>query len=201
MRWVAGFEFPELTVDHEMLALSQPGSYPIERGSLVSTDGRAFGASEFEEQVIEEQVPHSTALHARLAGSDGTYLTGPLARYTLNSQWLPPRAADAAAAAGLGDSCRNPFRSIVVRAVEVVCAIEEAIRLIEAYGPPAAPSVTVARAATGHGVSEAPRGVLYQRYEFDSAGTDIGARIMPPTSQNQAAIERDLRRFASRAWT
>jgi sulfhydrogenase subunit alpha len=196
VRWVAGFDFPELTMEHEMLALSKPGCYPIENGSLVSTDGRAFGAAEFEEQVIEEQVPHSTALHARLAGSDGTYLTGPLARYTLNSQWLPPRAAAAAAAAGLGDSCRNPFRSIVVRAVEVVCAIEEAIRLIGAYEPPSSPSVeVVARAATGHGVSEAPRGVLYQRYELDEAGAVVSARIIPPTSQNQAAIERDLRQF------
>jgi sulfhydrogenase subunit alpha len=194
--WVAGFDFPELTVEHEMLALSQPGSYPIERGSLVSTAGRAFSATGFEQQVIEEQVPHSTALHARLAGSEGTYLTGPLARYTLNSRWLPPRAAAAAAAAGLGESCRNPFRSIIVRAVEVVCAIEEAIRLIEAYKPPATPSVDVVpRAATGHGVSEAPRGVLYQRYELDEAGTVISARIIPPTSQNQAAIERDLRQF------
>jgi len=196
VRWVAGFDFPELTMEHEMLALSQPGRYPIESGSLVSTAGRAFDAAEFEEQVIEEQVPHSTALHARLAGSDGTYLTGPLARYTLNSEWLPPRAAAAAAAAGLGVSCRNPFRSIVVRAVEVVCAIEEAIRLIGAYEPPSTPSVdVVARAATGHGVSEAPRGVLYQRYELDEAGAVISARIIPPTSQNQAAIERDLRQF------
>ena len=196
VRWVAGFDFPELTMEHEMLALSQPGRYPIESGSLVSTAGRAFDAAEFEEQVIEEQVPHSTALHARLAGSDGTYLTGPLARYTLNSEWLPPRAAAAAAAAGLGVSCRNPFRSIVVRAVEVVCAIEEAIRLIGAYEPPSTPSVdVVARAATGHGVSEAPRGVLYQRYELDEAGVVVSSRIIPPTSQNQAAIERDLRQF------
>jgi sulfhydrogenase subunit alpha len=196
VRWVAGFDFPELTVEHEMLALSQPGSYPIESGSVVSTDGRAFGAAEFEEQVIEEQVPHSTALHARLAGGVGTYLTGPLARYALNSQWLPPGAAAAAAAAGLGDSCRNPFRSIVVRAVEVVCAIEEAIRLIQTYEPPSLPNVEVEpRAAVGHGLSEAPRGVLYHRYELDGAGTVVSARIIPPTSQNQAAIEGDLRQF------
>ena len=37
--------------------------------------------------------------------------------------------------------------------------------------------------------------MLYQRYDFDSAGTILGARIVPPTSQNQAAIERDLRLF------
>lgn len=112
---MAGFDFPDLTVDHELLALSQPGSYPIERGSVMTSGSREFAATDFEQHVIEEQVPHSTALHARLAGHDGTYLTGPLARYTLNSQWLPPLAARAASAAGLGDTCRNPFRSIIVR--------------------------------------------------------------------------------------
>ncbi len=196
VRWVAAFQFPELTVDHELLALSDPGRYPIERGTLLTSGGLAFAAEEFEQHVIEEQVPHSTALHARLAGRDGTYLTGPLARYTLNSQWLPPLAADAARAAGLRGSCRNPFRSIIVRAVEVVCAIEEAIAIIARYQPPPEASVRVtARAGTGHGVSEAPRGVLYQRYDLDAAGIVLGARIVPPTSQNQAAIERDLAQF------
>ncbi len=196
VRWVAGFDFPDLTVDHELLALSVPGSYPIERGTVVTSGGREFPAADFEQHVVEEQVVHSTALHARLAGQDGTYLTGPLARYTLNSRWLPPIAASAAAAAGLGDTCRNPFRSIIVRAVEIVCAIEEAIRLIEGYQPPSVAHVDVPpQAGTGHGVSEAPRGVLYQRYELEGNGTVRSARIIPPTSQNQAAIEHDLRRF------
>jgi sulfhydrogenase subunit alpha len=83
-----------------------------------------------------------------------------------------------------------------VRAVEVVCAIEEALRLIEEYQPPAAPSVAVTpREGAGYGVSEAPRGVLYHRYELDGDGIIRSARIVPPTSQNQRAIEDDLRRF------
>ena len=89
VRWVAGFDFPDFTCDHELLALRQPDTYPIERGTLVSSGGLVFTAAEFERHVIEEQVPHSTALHARLAGRDRSYLTGPLARYTLNSEWLP----------------------------------------------------------------------------------------------------------------
>ncbi len=191
--WVAGFEFPDFTVDHELMALSHPGSYPIERGTVITSGGRSFTAAEFEDNVVEWQVPHSTALQARLSGQDGSYLTGPLARYALNAQYLPPLAAAAAAEAGLGDSCRNPFRSIIVRAVEVVCALEEAIRLIESYQPPEVASVPVqAHAGRGHGVSEAPRGVLYQRYELDQDGVILSARIVPPTSQNQAAIERDL---------
>jgi len=200
VRWVAGFDFPDFTCPHELLALADPGRYPIERGTLATSGGLAFTAAEFEQHIAEEQVPHSTALHARLTGNgtgrDGRYLTGPLARYSLNSASLPPLAAQAAAEAGLGPDCRNPFRSIVVRAVEIVCAIEEAVRLIDGYRPPGEPAIAVtARDATGHGVSEAPRGVLYHRYEIDAGGTIRSARIIPPTSQNQRAIEDDLLRF------
>jgi coenzyme F420-reducing hydrogenase alpha subunit len=196
VRWVAGFDFPDFSCDHEMLALTESGRYPIERGTLVSSEGLEFTAAEFERHVIEEQVPHSTALHARLADRSGSYMTGPLARYTLNSRWLPPAAAAAARDAGLGAACRNPFQSIVVRAVETVCAVEEALRLIESYEPPAGPFVAaVPREGAGHGVSEAPRGVLYHRYELDADGIVRSARIVPPTSQNQAAIQDDLRGF------
>jgi coenzyme F420-reducing hydrogenase alpha subunit len=194
--WVAGFDFPDFTFGHELLALSEPGAYPIERGTLVSTGGLEFTAADFDRHVIEEQVPHSTALHARLAGCDRTYMTGPLARYTLNSRWLPPVAAEAARGAGLGPGCRNPFQSIVVRAVEVVCAIEEALRLIGGYEQPERPFAEITpRAGIGHGVSEAPRGVLYHRYSLDQDGIVRSARIVPPTSQNQAAIQHDLREF------
>ncbi len=198
VRWVAGFEFPDFSTDHELLALREPGVYAIERGTLVTSGGRAFTAAQFDEHVIEEHVPHSNALHARLAGLDGSYFTGPLARYSLNSRWLPPAAAESARAAGLGPTCRNPFQSIVVRAVEVVCAVEEAIRLIDEYERPDQPSVPVEpRAGTGHGVSEAPRGALYHHYVLDAVGNVASAKIVPPTSQNQAAIQDDLRSFVA----
>ncbi|HEX2497552.1 MAG TPA: nickel-dependent hydrogenase large subunit, partial [Actinomycetes bacterium] len=116
-RWVAGFDFPDFEHDHEMLALTAPDRYPIEAGTLASTGGLAFSATRFSEYVIEEQVPHSTALHAHLAGR-GRYLVGPAARYTLNADRLSPLAREVAAEAGLGGQCRNPFRSILVRAVE-----------------------------------------------------------------------------------
>jgi sulfhydrogenase subunit alpha len=194
--WVAGFDFPDHACQADMLALSRPGSYAIERGIVATRSGLAFGAARWDEHVIEEQVPHSTALHAHLAGG-GRYLTGPLARYSLNSRWLSPLAREAAHAAGLGPACDNPFRSIIVRAVEMVYAIEEALRLIAAYEPPDPPAVEVRpRAGVGHGVTEAPRGALYHRYQIGADGLITTARIVPPTSQNQAAIEADLRAFA-----
>ena len=195
VRWVSGFDFPDFETGHDLLSAREPGWYPIERGSVVASTGAAFPAAEFPDHVVERQVPHSTALHASLDGR--RYLTGPLARYSLNSALLGPVAREAAAEAGLGPECRNPFRSIVVRAVEVVYAVEEALRLIDGYERPDRPCVDVVpRAGTGHGVSEAPRGLLYHRYTLDEAGLVTAATIVPPTSQNQAAIEDDLCRLA-----
>jgi coenzyme F420-reducing hydrogenase alpha subunit len=190
--WVAGFPMPAAEFDHEFLALTGE-DYPLESGSPRTSRGRSFDVAAFEDHIVEEQVPHSTALHARLAGG-GHYLTGPLARFALNRDRLSPLALDAACAAGLGSECRNPYQSIVVRAVEVVHAVEEALRIIDAYEPPPQPYVPVpARAASGHGATEAPRGVLFHRYDLDAAGMISAARIVPPTSQNQAAIEHDMR--------
>lgn len=51
------------------------------------------------------------------------------------------------------------------------------------------------RAATGHGATEAPRGILYHRYTIDDDGLLTDGVIVPPTSQNQRSIEEDLARF------
>jgi coenzyme F420-reducing hydrogenase alpha subunit len=127
------------------------------------------------------------------------YLCGPLARYSLHADQLTPLAQDAAREAGLGTTCRDAFRSIVVRSVELVFACDEALRLIAAYEPPDAPAIAVEpRAGTGYGVSEAPRGLLYHRYTLDADGTILDAKIVPPTSQNQLAIEEDLHGVVAR---
>jgi sulfhydrogenase subunit alpha len=196
VRWVAGFDFPELELDCELVAVHDPDRYAIEQGELVTTTRLSFRPRDFLDHITEHQVPHSTALHAELDGR--RYLTGPLARFSLNSAQLSPLAREAAAAAGLDAACRNPFRSIVVRAVETVYAVEEALRIIGSYQRPDPPAADMTpRAGLGHGVSEAPRGLLYHRYELDADGIIRDATIIPPTSQNQAAIEEDLRRIVS----
>ena len=83
---------------------------------------------------------------------------------------------------------------IVARSIEVLYAIDEALRLIEDYEPPSSPSVPAAiKAGTGIAATEAPRGVLYHRYQVTEDGTIQLAKIVPPTSQNQRRIEDDLR--------
>jgi sulfhydrogenase subunit alpha len=198
---VGGFDAPDVEQPYEYVALRPDAGYPIEAGSVVTSGGGTYDVADFVDRIEEVHVARSTALHARLAGGDGApYVVGPLARYTLNADRLSPVARDAAAAAGLGTSCRNPFRSIVVRAVELVEACHEALRIVDGWTDGHPPSVPVPpRAGAGHGASEAPRGILFHRYRLDAAGLVQDARIIPPTSQNQAAVEADLRTLAQ-AW-
>ncbi|MFI9152480.1 Ni/Fe hydrogenase subunit alpha [Streptomyces sp. NPDC053367] len=209
VRWVAGFGFPDARTDADFLALATPGTYAVDSGTptVLRADGSgySFPVREFTGHVTESHLPHSTALHSRLDGR--LHLTGSLARFAISGRLLSPLARQAAVEAGLGDPregavCRNPYRSILVRAVETLYAVEEALRIIDAYEPPARPYVDVPPVpGTGHGATEAPRGLLYHRYTMDADGVITDAVLVPPTAQNQGAIEDDLRRLAQEALT
>ena len=145
--------------------------------------------------LVERHEERSTALHTGLRDR-GHHLTGALARYALNHEQLAPVARAAARRAGLDDGTRNPYRSIVVRAVEVLHACEEALALIDRYVEPDRPAVPVEPVeGTGSGWSEAPRGTLWHQYRIADDGSIAEARIVPPTAQNQGAIEADLRDY------
>ncbi len=190
--FVATLDFPDQEMDYEFVAVDHPTEYPV-LGSRVGSDrGLDIDVSAFLDHIEEHHVEHSTALHAHLL-ERGEYLVGPLARYSLHASKLHPAAREAAVSAGLGQICRNPFRSIVVRAVEVVHAFENALEALDRYELPDSPAVDVIpRRGVGHGVTEAPRGLLYHRYSLSETGEIEDAVIIPPTSQNQATIEHDL---------
>ncbi|MHB1489015.1 MAG: Ni/Fe hydrogenase subunit alpha [Cellulomonas sp.] len=199
VRLVSTFDFPDMEQPYTYLSLRPEHGYPIDTGSVVTTSGAAFDVRDFPSHITEFHVAHSNALHARLDGEDLPYVVGPLARYTLNHDRLSPLAQAAAREAGLGTTCRNPFRSIIVRSVELVEVFVEALRIIDGWRDGVAPSVPVpARAGEGFGATEAPRGVLFHRYRLAEDGTILDAQIVPPTSQNQPSIEADLRTLTER---
>jgi coenzyme F420-reducing hydrogenase alpha subunit len=193
LRFFATLEFPALERPVEMVALTHETDYAIERGRIASTGGLDITPQQYPEHFEEVHVPHSTALHAQIRGR-GHYLCGPAARMTLNFEQLPEAERALARELGMEPPFTNPFRSILCRGLETVFAFREAIRLIEAYAPPAPPAAELpAVAGTGHGVTEAPRGLLYHRYRVAEDGAIEEACIIPPTSQNQPTIEDDLR--------
>lgn len=197
VRWTASFPYPSFERNYQFVALRGSDGYPFIENRVISSTGIDIPSSQYGDVLIEEQVEHSTALHARLR--DGSpYMVGPLARYALNFDQLSPVAREEAEAAGLGTVCHNPFQSIMVRSVEILYACDEALRLIATYEEPDRPGVEAPpRAGTGHGCTEAPRGLLYHRYALDEQGLILDARIIPPTSQNLRLIEDDLRTYAA----
>jgi sulfhydrogenase subunit alpha len=196
--WTGTLPFPDFEQDYEFVALRHPGEYPFNEGRLVSNRGLDIDIREYDDYFIEEQQPHSHALHSRLR-SRGPYLAGPLARYNLNYDRLSSLARETAVRAGLSAECRNPFQSIVVRSVEILQALDEAVTIIDGYEPPDRPSGSFTpRSGTGFGATEAPRGILYHRYRLDENGVITDAKIVPPTSQNQKRIEADLHQFIER---
>jgi sulfhydrogenase subunit alpha len=197
VRWVGGFTFPDFEQDYEFVSLRHDGEYPFNEGRVVSSKGLDIDVVDYERHFVEEHVSYTHALHSSIK-ERGHYFAGPLARYNLNFDRLTPLAQQTAKEAGLGPVCKNPFKSIIVRAVETLYAVEEALAIIESYERPNESAFKVAaRAASGCAATEAPRGLLYHRYSLDDNGVIQEAKIVPPTSQNQGIIEDDLRHFVA----
>jgi sulfhydrogenase subunit alpha len=197
VRWTATLPFPEFERPYEFVSLRHPTEYPMNEGRVVSSDGLDIPVQEFEQYFVEEHVEHSNALHS-IIKNRGPYFVGPMARFALNFDRLTPLARELSLEVGLSPSNRNPFKSIIVRAVETLCACEEAVRLIEEYEQPDASFIAVEpREGRGYGCTEAPRGILYHRYSLDAKGIILDAKIVPPTSQNQKTIENDIRDFVA----
>jgi coenzyme F420-reducing hydrogenase alpha subunit len=190
--WTAGLEFPDDEQVFISVALSHPDEYAIGRGNLISGQGLETEISHYESHFQEHQSPHSTALYSTLEGRP--YLVGPLPRLNLNFHQLPQPVRQTMDACGISFPSHNMFHSIVARAIELHFAIYEAIRLLEAYRQPEESYIPLQpREGNGFGCTEAPRGILWHRYDVDDQGIVRYARIVPPTSQNQGRIEEDIR--------
>ena len=191
---VARFAFPGFERACELVSLVHDRGYPMIEGRIGSSCGLDIPVEAFSAHFEERQVPHSTALHSvRMPGAT-PYLTGPVARLVQCRERLPERARRALDTAWGERSFDDPFASIVARAVEIAAAFEEAIGIAgSAVADLARPRVECTpRAGEGCHATEAPRGLLYHKYRIGDDGLVAEATIIPPTSQNQAQIERDL---------
>jgi coenzyme F420-reducing hydrogenase alpha subunit len=188
---------PDFEREPRLVSLRHPDEYPMNEGRIVSTDGLDIAAERWPDAFAEDQVAWSNALQARTRAGE-VYLLGPAARVTLNADRLHPLARQALDRSGLAEQIRrNPYWSIAARAIELLQATAEALDIVDEYQRPSDAAVpwrpTEGRAAWA---TEAPRGLLFHAYELDGEGRVTKAQIVPPTSQNQAAIEADLTAFA-----
>jgi coenzyme F420-reducing hydrogenase alpha subunit len=196
--FVSGFNFPDFERDYNFVCLKHPTEYPLSRGQIVSSSGMQISHDAYEEHFEEIHVSHSNALHS--TNKDfGTYFVGPMARFHNCFDQLPADCQKMALSSGLGKSCKNPFKSIIVRAIEVLFAVGEARSILARYNEKAAAQIDTSskvRASSGTAATEAPRGILWHKYDVADTGHITYAKIVPPTSQNQKVIEEDLYEFA-----
>lgn len=195
--WVSTLDAPDFERDVELVSLVHEHEYPMNHGRIASSRGLAVANGAWRDAFEESQLPETNALHARTWGGT-TYLVGPAARVAQCADRLHPRAADALARSGLASViAANPYWSIAARAVELLHASCEAVEIVDAYTPPADASTGwEPRPGVAAWSTEAPRGLLFHRYEVDASGLVATAQIVPPTSQNQGRIEDDLVAFA-----
>ncbi|MGC8831877.1 MAG: Ni/Fe hydrogenase subunit alpha [Thermoproteota archaeon] len=191
VKLVSGFKYPEFEPNHINVALSSNDGYAITEGFAKTSMGESFDGREYRKHVSEEQVPYSNTKRSKLANSS-SFEVGPVARFNLNYESLCDSAKEAAEKAGLKPPVRNPFKSAIARAVEIVQAVEE-MRSILKEGvnvpPPRKPRL---RQSTGAALTEAPRGLLYHSYTLDREGKVLNADIVTPTAHNSWRVEEDV---------
>lgn len=192
VKWVSSFDFPDLERDYEFVSTSHASEYPMNEGNIQSNRGLDISPHDFESHFEEIHVPYTNALHS-MHIDHGSYCVGPFARYNLHRDKLSPLTQQVAKDVDLWKPVNNATKTIIIRALEVLHVVDEAIQIIEEMGPHLTPSMDVnIKAGTGMACTEAPRGSLYHKYVIDGDGKITEAKIVPPTSQNQKTIEEDL---------
>ena len=192
LEFVVNLPIPEIEYDLVLMSLKGDREYPILKGVVANNLGGEFPEDDLEKNITVEQKIYSNALHYRLKNGR-PYITGPIARFNLNYDLLAPEVKDILEKAGYKAPLKNTYQSIVARAAETYHAVLEIKKLIESYSEPPQPYIEAeVRAGKGAAISEAPRGMLYHYYEIDENGKIVYANIIPPTTQNYAAMEEDI---------
>lgn len=189
--WLSELSLPDNSHEFTSVSLYHPLEYPMNEGRIVSNRGLNIETDEFDSYFKEHQVPYSTALHCLLENKP--YLVGPLARVNHCFGHLPTPIHLLLEHLNVHFPSQNMCYSLLARAVEVYYCVLESLRILANYQPVDAPFLpSTPKAGVAIGCTEAPRGMLWQHYQFNDKGLVDLARIVPPTSQNQARIEEDL---------
>jgi sulfhydrogenase subunit alpha len=197
VQWTASLPFRKEDREPELVALSHEKEYPMNEGKIISNKGLDLPAEGFIDVIKEYQVEYSTALHSgiRRDGAVLPYNVGPVARLGLNREKLPDEIKDVLEKTNI-PALPKTSMGIAARAVEVSYAFFESIRIIGEYEDIEEPFVPhEPRAGMAVWATEAPRGTLIHRYDLDENGCVLSCNIIPPTSQNLAAIEDHLLEF------
>ncbi|MCL5773315.1 MAG: Ni/Fe hydrogenase subunit alpha [Firmicutes bacterium] len=188
------FQIPDFVRETEFVSLKGEKDYPFIGGNIVSSDGKEMPEADYRKVTNEYVTPNNTSKWCKF--SRASYAVGALARFNNNHKFLHPAAAAIAKELGLSPVSHNPFMNNVAQLIECVHAAHDSIRLIDEIVKMKPATQTMekvqAKAGTGVGAVEVPRGILFHCYEYDKNGYIVKADCVIPTTQNNANIHFDM---------
>ncbi|MCP4267277.1 MAG: Ni/Fe hydrogenase subunit alpha, partial [Candidatus Brocadiaceae bacterium] len=194
VKFFKNLQSPEFERETEYISLTNPSEYALYDGNIKSSDNGETAPVDYLDRVKEYIVSHSTSKHAR--SNKNSYMVGALARFNNNYEQLHPRAKEVAEEMGLKHPCYNPYMNNIAQVAETVHCFENSIGLIEELLSSGIQEETLeleAKAGSGVGATEAPRGTLYHEHRLDDNGKVTYANYIIPTGQNLSNIENDLK--------
>lgn len=195
VRLFANLPYPDLQSRSEYVALRNPERYAFTEGRVVSSEGLDIAEGEYEDYFQEEQVPYAMAKRSVVKGR-GAFRVGALARVNLNFHQLSEGAKEAAREVGFEPPSHNPFHNNLAQALEVLHCVDECVSIIEGLDLKEERRAFAVRAGEGWAITEAPRGLLYDKYGINDKGVVEKANIVTPTAHNVFNMEKDLRELA-----
>jgi sulfhydrogenase subunit alpha len=122
-------------------------------------------------------------------------MVGALSRLNIKYDLLHPEAKKAAQMLEFKPGERNPFRNIIAQAVEIVHGLWKCIELLDTLSLKNYLVTVKPGQGAGSSVTEAPRGMLYHKYELNRMGIVERADIVTPTAYNFTSLEENLRQL------
>jgi sulfhydrogenase subunit alpha len=189
-------EIPNFERETEYIALKNPQEYAWVSGDIASSDAGIIPLKDYLKVTNEFCIPQSTAKWTK--NKRDAYMVGALARFNLNHEQLSPLGKKVAKELNLTAPCHNPYAITLAQVVETAQAFEDSIILIDKLLTKGIKNEEVkvkVKAGRGIGAVEAPRGILFHDYTFDSDGICTKANCIIPTNQNHNNIQKDMEKL------
>lgn len=167
--------------------------YPTSSTEL-EYSGSKFSVDNFYEEVVKVSQKHGKNCLIYTVNNK-PYIVGPYARFNRYHSYLRGETKEFLKKYGWFKQLENIYESVIARIAEVYDALHRILELIS--------SLESSTGFTSHYVEikpvkdwgycyyaiEAPRGILYQRFNLDESGRVVSANIVTPTAQNIALAE------------
>lgn len=194
----SSFRITEIHTASDLLAMVEEDYYPVQSSNKLKLldEDVIFDAHDFEQYLEEYEVSHSGALFTREIATGKPVFTSALSRLNMSWDHLSQEAKIASAKAGLRPEEKNPMKNNLAQAIEILDALIRCSGICRELAKGEGDSTPVAfepKAGIGVGMTEAPRGVVFHKLEFDDEGRVLHASIVTPTAQNLASLEADTR--------